>query len=719
MSESNELYAAAQTYGEWGWHVFPLQPRSKIPMPGSHGCKDATTKPAIISDWWSKAPNANIGIATGAASNLAVIDLDLNETDGIDGAAEWAKLVERHGPVATAEVRTGGGGRQLYFQHSAGFKNSASKIAAGIDTRGEGGYIVSPPSIHPSGQAYEWAVHPEECGFATLPAWLLPDNLAGLIDQAARPRTAADAAERCRKYLEKIPDAISGQGGHNATLRAACECFRFGLQDSQAWDLLNWYNGAKCRPAWSEQELRHKLTEGRKLVDREGKFGERIKTDIAEAAPRAVSAPASHAPAAIEPFPVDVATLPGLTGDICRWMLSTAYKQQPALILANTLAFLGAVFGRRVRTASDLRTNLYCLGVGESGCGKDHSRRCVKRICDSAKLTGQILGGEEIASDAAIETAISVNPSLLFQLDEIGHMLSQVNSRYAASHQRNISPTLMKFFSSASVLYLGKQYATQDRKQIDQPNVCLYGTTTPARLYSGLSTADISDGFLNRMIVFPSGDADPPERDVEALPVPPNVTKAVQDWHARYQQLPPSEWDAAVRVPITVAANGDAAAILKRFSSECRAKRQEQRDGAGLDSLWARATEHASKLALILACACGEPDAPEEIEIDATSADLATRVIDYLTRAFAEAVGGSVTDSDFGRAIHRVRQVIKSRAGGVKMRQLTKRTEGMLPRVRLDALAELMQSGEVEQDTRREGDRGPEATYYVIRRKAA
>jgi len=70
--------------------------------------------------------------------------------------------------------------------------------------------------------------------------------------------------ERCLAYLSKLPPALSGSGGHNATLRAACECVRFGLTDSECMQALGDFN-QRCQPPWSERELAHKLADARKL----------------------------------------------------------------------------------------------------------------------------------------------------------------------------------------------------------------------------------------------------------------------------------------------------------------------------------------------------------------------------------------------------------------------------------------------------------------------
>jgi P4 family phage/plasmid primase-like protien len=108
-----------------------------------------------------------------------------------------------------------------------------------------------------------------------------PLSLATLLaPPPAPPRgpstSQSGAVARCLAYLKKLPEAIAGSGGHNATFRAACEIWRFGLDDAQAWDALTWFNSAKCQPPWGEGELRHKLESARERVAEEGRTGVRL-----------------------------------------------------------------------------------------------------------------------------------------------------------------------------------------------------------------------------------------------------------------------------------------------------------------------------------------------------------------------------------------------------------------------------------------------------------
>ena len=82
-----------------------------------------------------------------------------------------------------------------------------------------------------------------------------------------------DRVERCRRYLEKCPDSISGDNGHGKCLRAAAECFRFGLSESEAMDVMRWWSTSKSDEPWTDREIEHKLKDARVKVESAGEFG--------------------------------------------------------------------------------------------------------------------------------------------------------------------------------------------------------------------------------------------------------------------------------------------------------------------------------------------------------------------------------------------------------------------------------------------------------------
>jgi hypothetical protein len=395
-------------------------------------------------------------------------------------------------------------------------------------------------------------------------------------------------------------------------------------------------------------------------------------------------------------FPVELLEPPGFVGQLTKWINETAIKPQPVLALGNALAFFGAVIGRKVRTPTDLRSNLYVLGVGESGCGKDHSRKCIKKICEASGLTAKILGGEEVSSDSAILSAVHSNPAILFQFDEIGHFLANANSKYAAAHQKNIAPTFTKLFSSANTTYIGKEYSgNRDREDIIQPCACLYGTTVPSRLYEGLTPGEISDGFLGRMIVMQSDDPDPIERDVVTVtPVPESVISLVQAWHQR-QDLPRAEGNLAsilTHIPITVQFEPEADAVFAKFKNLCRDRKIENRGQGGLDVLWTRAREHAMKVALIIACGC-EFQTPI---VSGQVAEWAVQFVEHLVTTLVETVRDSVAGSEYERDLLFVQRTIKDAGpAGLTKTQMIHKTRRIRRQHREEILNQLMEMGAI------------------------
>ena len=162
IAERNPLLRAARYYTlQLDLPIFPLQSNSKIPAT-SNGFKDATTHELAVCQWWKDTPSANLGLPTGQRSGLFVLDVD-PKNGGLDSIAKLPEIP----PTRTA--RTPSGGFHYFFRWQAPLGNSAGKLGPGLDTRGEGGYVVVPPSII-DGKRYEWM---NEDDPADVPEWLL------------------------------------------------------------------------------------------------------------------------------------------------------------------------------------------------------------------------------------------------------------------------------------------------------------------------------------------------------------------------------------------------------------------------------------------------------------------------------------------------------------------------------------------------------------------
>ncbi len=214
---------AALTYAARGWHVLPCQPRGKTPLT-SRGQDDATIDPRVIRGWWRRWPTANIGVAT-EPSRLVVLDVD-----GADGWASFTTYPDAPGggftipPTVTSVT---GRGSHLIYHVPAGASARANCVAmdgwAGLDVRGNG-FIIIPPSVHPSGAVYRWVDGHDHLAPTRAPGFLLASSTPPPPRDRVMPR---EWAERDTRYAVAAVRAatrnVAGarEGTRNATLNTA------------------------------------------------------------------------------------------------------------------------------------------------------------------------------------------------------------------------------------------------------------------------------------------------------------------------------------------------------------------------------------------------------------------------------------------------------------------------------------------------------------------
>jgi len=195
-----------------GWKLLPVA-RDKKPliMDWVNAASDDAEQ---IMEWFERWPDANLGLATGRRSGVYVVDVDKKN----DGPSRWQELLDRHGETSTATSMTGGGGFHLFFEAPPfELPNSTGRLASGIDTRGDGGYVVLPPSVHESGKTYEWS------------SWVktrpLPNWISDAVRQPmpkSRPLTTGGIVEGVRNdTLARYAGALRNVGAGRDSIEAA------------------------------------------------------------------------------------------------------------------------------------------------------------------------------------------------------------------------------------------------------------------------------------------------------------------------------------------------------------------------------------------------------------------------------------------------------------------------------------------------------------------
>ncbi|MCC7048465.1 MAG: bifunctional DNA primase/polymerase, partial [Alphaproteobacteria bacterium] len=239
----------ALAWAERGYRVFPLAPDSRRPAWAEWDwTREATTDAATIRAWWG-AGDWNIGCCAGAGT--VVVDLDVKRPEA-NGIAAYMALA---GDMDTLVVRTTTGGLHLYFSGEG--RNSAGTVAPGIDTRGDGGYVVAPGSTI-DGVAYTVLF---DRPLAPLPAEIVAAMGRTRIATSA-PLTELDTPailSAARLWLASQRPAIEGQGGDAYTYHVACELRDRGVSEHAAFEMLLEDWNERCLPPWGGEELQAKV----------------------------------------------------------------------------------------------------------------------------------------------------------------------------------------------------------------------------------------------------------------------------------------------------------------------------------------------------------------------------------------------------------------------------------------------------------------------------
>lgn len=260
-------------YLQRGWKVIPLywirdgrctcnracESPGKHPIPklAPNGSRSATGNPQTAKDWWKMFPEANVGIATGEESGLVVLDVDPRH----GGSDSIQDLIERHGNFThTLSSQTGSGGYHYYFRHPGYLvRNSVGALGQGIDVRGEGGYVVAPPSSHAEG-SYGWVY--DDIDISAMPGWI-----------SAKDNTKSSAPT-------KIPGMIPKGVQHDTLVSIAGTARRRGCTENEIYALVSEVN-KRCEEPGPDSNMR-KIASSMMQYSPEEIIGviEEVKTDL-------------------------------------------------------------------------------------------------------------------------------------------------------------------------------------------------------------------------------------------------------------------------------------------------------------------------------------------------------------------------------------------------------------------------------------------------------
>lgn len=458
------MLEVALAYAEAGWRVLPVRGKAPEGRLVAHGVHDATDDLETVRRWWAMKPDAGIGIAI--PDRAIVVDADPRH----NGDHTLSELEQRHGELPeTVEAETGGGGLHIWLGVN-GLRRVTATLGEGVDLKTVGGYVVVPPSRHPSGGRYRWreGLSLLDHEIAPAPAWLLM-----LLEPGVNGTRAREA-----------PAVFPEGSRHNALVSLAGSMRRRGMSTAAVLAALLTENAQKCQPPLPESEV-HSIAAW--------------QPPEPPAAPVEITATALEGRPATVPIPARLPLLPRLPESFWRERPVFAHIRQAAhsrlcsadavlyCVLARIAAFRSPFASIDTSIKDRASLNLLVALVGPSGAGKSSQAKIARRLLPAPKdyedWDGLPIGTGEGIADAYMGWATrevkdqhgntildkkgkpkyerfrcQMRQNALFYADE-GAVLASLNNRKGAI----LLETLRMAFNAVE---LGQTNASEDSKRL-------------------------------------------------------------------------------------------------------------------------------------------------------------------------------------------------------------------------------------------------------------
>jgi hypothetical protein len=415
-------------------------------------------------------------------------------------------------------------------------------------------------------------------------------------------------------------------------------------------------------------------------------------------------------------FPRDLLDVEGLLGQfMAECERSAPERRQPIYALAAGVCVVGALAGRRYRSDTDLRTNLYAAILGESSSGKGHSQRVASRLLHEAGLSRYLCG--DYQSGAALATELVAHPALLSIVDEFGIWLAGLTGDRAPRHLADIRKKLMTLFSAASDYVPGGSYAdpsVRQRKDIHQPHLCFLGAGTPDHFFGAMQSGALKDGFIPRFLVFKPDEFFP---TLVENPVPLEISADMILAAQEIAGASPLDGDLSGLMPMRHDTAHPAALVPFTGNGQAEHDRQRKRREAiiqggciGFQSkeLIGKLGEHAVKLAMVRAISRD----PQNPEMDQLCVSWGWRVAEHCMHTINGMAHRHIADNRVESESKRVRNLIADAgAEGIKQRDLIQRTRFLDIKQRALVLAGLVDGGEITVQQIPPGPKGGKPGY--------
>jgi hypothetical protein len=386
-------------------------------------------------------------------------------------------------------------------------------------------------------------------------------------------------------------------------------------------------------------------------------------------------------------FPQDCMLPPGFIESVVKFTLKTSDEPQPILALAGAMCLMSVLTGRKIRNERDNRTNIFVLGLGPSGCGKDRPRRVNTDILTKINAI-ELIGADSLGSGNGLESQLKTHPAKLFQLDEIGDLLKAIKKEKGSGYLAGIVSKVKALMTSSNGTYSNSAVADFSKYSvIKNPHLVIFGTATPEAFWNNLMIESVEDGFLGRIFPMEVDGYVNTQEITDILEIPDSITEEARAW----VDFCPSGSGNLDCSPHTIRMSAEA---RKRHLDHCNdIDGKIPKDGTHkpTDALWKRAKGRSATLALLFcASRCG-PSLDAAIEL--CDVELAIKITNWITRRTLFKLNTNCSENETHRAKLRVFEII--RRGPVTKSALIRKTQWLKPRERNEIISEMLEDGRI------------------------
>jgi len=483
------------------------------------------------------------------------------------------------------------------------------------------------------------------------------------------PRQSGSSLEkRVESYLQSVPQAADGERNRSAfSIAGHLRSFEHDgeiLSEERILDFCRQWNSRNQKPL-SDDELQKAISSsGRNGTPREPKPNRPLEVFKPAVELSGILGPERCDDFDDEQFCVDAVPESGLLREIFDYYCQTSHRTSPVMGLAVAVSLCETIFGRRVASHTDMRTNDYNVIMAPTASGKEACETTITKILQAAGSCPML--PPDVQSGNGLLKAVHEMPCGIWVCDEFGKMLEAIIDRKSNNgHAKQIGTHLLKLYSKSAGVYGGAAHADGIRNQVNQPHLVLLGLTT-GQMFESIDSRQIQDGLFGRLAFWPVQNR-PKRKTARAIPVPERLAEIVRQW----MQWEPSVGNLQAPAPVVVEMTPEAVDRWDHHADAIDERMEHESESRA--AIWGRVAARAMKLALVHRAARID-DNPGTVDwlflrVEIQDVDWGIMVANWLARVACALIRENVIDTQANRA-RAILELAVGKLGSISRRDL-------------------------------------------------